>query len=56
MFIPRHPVVEDQFCLYGSSSDTTGIGGVIAYAGSVVYLDDTKEESEAPSEGTCISG
>ena len=46
MFIPRHPVVEDQFCLYGSSADTTGIGGVIAYAGSVVYLDDTKEESE----------
>ena len=46
MFIPRHPVVENQFCVYGSSSDTTGIGGVIAYAGAVVYLDDTKEESE----------
>ena len=46
MFIPRHSVVENQFCVYGSSSDTTGIGGVIAYAGAVVYLDDTKEESE----------
>lgn len=46
MFIPRHPVVEDQFCLYGSSVDATGIGGTIAYAGAVVYLDDTKEESE----------
>lgn len=46
MFIPRHPVVEDQFCLFGSSTETAGIGGVIAYAGAVVYLDDTKEESE----------
>ena len=46
MFIPRHPVVEDQFCLYGSSVNTTGIGGAIAYAGAVVYLDSTKEESE----------
>lgn len=46
MFIPRHPVVENQFCLYGSSNETAGIGGVIAYAGAVVYLDDTKEESE----------
>ena len=46
MFIPRHPVVEDQFCLYGSSVNTAGIGGAIAYAGAVVYLDSTKEESE----------
>jgi len=46
MFIPRHPVVENQFCKYGSSSNTSGIGGVIAYAGSVVYLDPTKEDSE----------
>lgn len=39
MFIPRHPVVENQFCSYGESAAATGIGGVIAYAGSVVYLD-----------------
>jgi hypothetical protein len=49
MFIPRHPVVENQFCSYGSQtgSGAAGIGGVIAYAGSVVYLDPsaTNEES-----------
>lgn len=41
MFIPRHPVVENQFCSYAEQTDTgsAGIGGVIAYAGSVVYLD-----------------
>ena len=41
MFIPRHPVVENQFCKYGSSNVSAGTGGVIAYAGSVVYLDPT---------------
>ena len=42
MFIPRHPVVENQFCSYGAqTSVSTGIGGVIAYAGSVVYLDNS---------------
>lgn len=46
MFIPRHSVVENQFCKYGSTSVTTGFGGVIAYAGSVVYLDPSKDESE----------
>jgi len=45
MFIPRHPVVENQFCKYGSSAVTTGTGGVIAYAGAVVYLDSTKDDS-----------
>jgi hypothetical protein len=48
MFIPRHPVIEDQFCSYAEQTDvTTGIGGVIAYAGTVVYLDSdaTNEES-----------
>jgi hypothetical protein len=41
MFIPRHPVVENQFCSYGEQTAqlALGIGGVIAYAGSVVYLD-----------------
>jgi len=38
MFIPRHPVVENQFCSYASSSVATGVGGVVCYAGSVVYL------------------
>jgi hypothetical protein len=48
MFIPRHPVVEDQFCSYGSqtASGAAGIGGVIAYAGSVVYLDSTAANEE----------
>ncbi|MCK4526418.1 hypothetical protein KAW18_03535 [candidate division WOR-3 bacterium] len=49
MFIPRHPVVEDQFCSYGEQTDTeaAGIGGVIAYAGTVVYLDPNAVNEEA---------
>jgi len=40
MFIPRHPVVENQFCSYAAEDGgSAGIGGVVAYAGSVVYLD-----------------
>ena len=39
MFIPRHPVVENQFCKYGETVTPGGAGNVIAYAGSVVYLD-----------------
>jgi hypothetical protein len=48
MFIPRHPVVENQFCSYGSQSGTgaAGLGGVIAYAGSVVYLDHSSNNEE----------
>lgn len=48
MFIPRHPVVENQFCSYGSQTATAaaGIGGVIAYAGSVVYLDESATNEE----------
>jgi hypothetical protein len=48
MFIPRHPVVENQFCSYASQTATAaaGIGGVIAYAGSVVYLDPTAANEE----------
>jgi len=41
MFIPRHPVVENQFCSYGavtSAANSAGVGGVVAYAGSVVKL------------------
>jgi len=48
MFIPRHSVVEDQFCSY--AEDTTfgsvGVGGVVAYAGSVVYLDPAAANEE----------
>jgi len=49
MFIPRHPVVENQFCKYAAQTDTgaAGIGGVIAYAGSVLYLDPTATNEEA---------
>lgn len=48
MFIPRHPVVENQFCSYASQTTTgaAGIGGVIAYAGSVVYLDPNASNEE----------
>ena len=49
MFIPRHPVIEDQFCSYATQSGTEaqGIGGVVAYAGSVVYLDADAVNEEA---------
>ena len=48
MFIPRHPVVENQFCMYAAQTGTStaGIGGVVAYAGSVVYLDSTATNEE----------
>lgn len=38
MFIPRHPVVENQFCSFTAASGTAGAGGVLAYAGSVCHL------------------
>jgi hypothetical protein len=49
MFIPRHPVVENQFCSYAENNafGSAGIGGVVAYAGSVVYLDPTATNEEA---------
>lgn len=49
MFIPRHPVVENQFCSYGavtSAAASAGVGGVVAYAGSVVRLDPTSTNQE----------
>ena len=46
MFIPRHPVVENQFCSYKASSTSTGVGGVVAYAGSVVKLDPDSTNQE----------
>ncbi len=48
MFIPRHPVVENQFCSYAAQTATgsAGIGGVVAYAGSVVYLDSAATNQE----------
>ena len=47
MFIPRHPVVENQFCKYGETSTPGGAGNVVAYAGSVVYLDTTAANEES---------
>jgi len=47
MFIPRHPVVENQFCKFGETSIPGGAGNVVAYAGSVVYLDDTALNEES---------
>ena len=48
MFIPRHPVVENQFCSYAAqAADATGVGGVICYAGAVLYLDSTATNEEA---------
>lgn len=48
MFIPRHPVVENQFCQFGSTVSGTallGAGNVLAYAGSACYLDDSQTEA-----------
>lgn len=49
MFIPRHSVVENQFCSYSDDSTfgSAGVGGVIAYAGSVVYLDPAASNEES---------
>jgi hypothetical protein len=49
MFIPRHSVVENQFCKYAAQTATgsAGVGGVVAYAGSVVYLNPTAVNQEA---------
>ncbi|GAF77146.1 unnamed protein product, partial [marine sediment metagenome] len=47
MFIPRHPVVENQFCQLTASGTTDGVGGVIAYAGSVCFLDYTATNQDA---------
>jgi hypothetical protein len=47
MFIPRHPVVQDQFCKYGETTEAGGAGNVIAYAGSVVYLDPAAANEDA---------
>lgn len=50
MFIPRHPVVENQFCSYGASGLSTGVGAVVCYAGSVVYLNDGTTSANANQE------
>jgi len=47
MFVPRHPVVENQFCQYNETSTTGGVGGVIAYAGAVCYLVNAATNQEA---------
>ncbi len=49
MFIPRHPVVENQFCVYGdqTATGTAGVGGVVAYAGACVYLLTAATNQEA---------
>jgi hypothetical protein len=38
MFIPRQPVVDNQFCEYVETSTTGGVGGTIAFAGAAVHL------------------
>jgi hypothetical protein len=45
MFIPRHPVIENQFCQLAAGSGHDGAGNVIAYAGSACYLDNTQTDS-----------
>jgi len=47
MFIPRHSVVENQFCQFATTSGTGGVGGVVAYAGSVCYLVSTATNQDA---------
>lgn len=42
MFIPRQSVLENQFCqFWGQTTVSGGEGNVLAYAGSVCYLDDS---------------
>lgn len=48
MFIPRHPVVENQFCqFWGQTTVSGGAGDVLAYAGSVCYLDTASSNTDA---------
>ena len=50
MFIPRHSVVENQFCQFNatvSGAAILGAGNVLAYAGSACYLDDTALQFDA---------
>ena len=45
MFVPRHPVIQNQFCQFNTTSGVNGAGAVLAYAGSVCYLDDSQTEA-----------
>lgn len=45
MFIPRHPVVENQFCQFAETTISGGTGDVLAYAGSACYLDDSQTDA-----------
>jgi hypothetical protein len=47
MFIPRHPVVENQFCQFAETTTSGGVGGVLAYAGAVCYLVHAAAQQEA---------
>lgn len=47
MFIPRHPVVENQFCQFAETSTSTGVGAVLAYAGAVCYLVNDAANQDA---------
>ena len=45
MFIPRHPVVEDQFCKFAETTMSGGCGATAVYAGAVCYLDNSQVDS-----------
>jgi hypothetical protein len=45
MFVPRHPVIQNQFCQFNTTSGVNGAGAVLAYAGSACYLDDLQTEA-----------
>ena len=47
MFVPRHPVVENQFCQFNETDTSTGVGGVLAYAGAVCYLVNAAANQDA---------
>ena len=47
MFVPRHPVVENQFCQFNETDGTAGVGGVLAYAGAVCYLVNDAANQDA---------
>ena len=56
MFIPRQPVVDNQFCEYVETDTTGGVGGAIAYAGAAVYIGSGSGNTALESLVTVFDG
>lgn len=49
MFIPRQPVVDNQFCEFAAqTADKTGVGGALAYAGAAVFIGEPGDAGVDP--------